>query len=178
MDSMTWDPICSCPGEHICTSCTEQEARSWWAKELWREKQNLTEIPESISMFSHFFFPPFGALFSLCFKSQRILQAKGAALVTSLSAQTRRQWSTGANWHTQGPTATRYPNRPYNLGSLNHLGPQHFRSPLLDIKENSRGDNRGWQTFPVQDERVNIYRFTTVITQLCHHRANVAINHT
>ena len=113
------------------------------------EKNKILQRFLSQSPWSHTFFFPFGALFSLCFKSQRILQAKGAAVVISLSAQTRRPWSTGANWHTQGPIATRYPNRAYTLGSLNHLGPHHFTSPLLDIKENSRGDNRGWQTFPL-----------------------------
>lgn len=115
---------------------------------LERKTKSYRDSWVNLHVLTHFFFP-FGALFSLCFKSQRILQAKGAAVVISLSAQTRRPWSTGANWHTQGPIATRYPNRAYTLGSLNHLGPHHFTSPLLDIKENSRGDNRGWQTFPL-----------------------------
>lgn len=46
------------------------------------------------------------------------------------SVQIRSQWTTGSNPHTQGPTATCYPNRAYDLSPSNHLRPRHFtRSP-------------------------------------------------
>lgn len=95
----------------------------------------------------------------LCRENQSKPQAKRASVVTSLSVQTRMQWTTGTNLHTWYPAATWYPNRGYELGPLNHLRPLHFTTtPSLDIESNSRDYKRGQQTFLVKDEIANIFR--------------------